>query len=319
MIVNNELFKDFSDQKLAIQILKSAIEKGQLAPAYLFTGPTGVGKKEIALRFFEGISNKSFNSNTRHLLELGNHPDLYIIEPTYLHQGNLIPQSIAIKENFKSTAQPQIRLDQIKDLKIFLSKKPIQSELSMVIIDNVDVINESASNALLKTIEEPSKGIILLLSSRPQILLDTIKSRCQTIPFKPYNSKLLNQKILNHNLSKQFNQNVEELLSISYGSPLLLENNLEILSNIPENIWGQIKNLQSQKPVEALFLAKEIAENLDFEQQLLLINWMQQYYWNKTINSKIVRRLERLRVHLKSYINTRIAWEIALIDIIELN
>ena len=121
-----ELFDIYSDQELASEILSSSLQKEHLAPSYLFIGPKGVGQKEIALRFFEGIASKhSIDTNTRRLLELGNHPDLYIVEPTYLHQGKLIPKSIAKKEAFKSHVKPQIRLEQIKDLKKFLAKKPI--------------------------------------------------------------------------------------------------------------------------------------------------------------------------------------------------
>ncbi len=312
------LFEEYAFQNLATQILESSLEQKKIAPAYLFTGPSGVGQKEIALRFLEGITKaESSEDNTRSLLESGNHPDLYLIEPTYLHQGKLIAKSIAKEENLIKTVKPQIRLDQIKDLKIFLSKKPIRSKLSMIIIDDVDTINESASNALLKTIEEPITGIIILLSSRPEKLLDTIKSRCQKIPFKPYTSQILKENF-NISFGEKFNDNAEEIIYISNGSPEVLKNNMENLSVIPENIWNKINYINNQSPIDALLLAKEITSELDLAQQSLLIIWMQEHYWRKTMSPKIIKRLDKLREHLNSYINPRIAWEIALINLIKL-
>ncbi len=309
-----DLFKEYSFQDLATQILFSSINKNQLAPAYLFTGPTGVGQKEIALRFLEGISSKKpSKKNTRRLLESGNHPDLYTIEPTYLHQGKLISKSLARSQNFESTIRAQIRLEQIKDLKKFLIKKPIESELSMVLIEDIDSINEAASNALLKTIEEPSNGLLILISSKPERLLETIKSRCQIIPFKPYNLEMLKKNIMeNQSLAHLVNSDIEDLVYLSNGSPELLKSNLESLSVVPEKIWPKIKNLEDQNELGALSLAKEITENLNFEEQLVLINWMQQYYWRKKQDSKILKKLDTLRLQIKSYINPRIAWEVSL-------
>ena len=92
------LFEEFSNQNLATQILSASINKNHIAPAYLFTGPKGVGQKKIALRFVEGILNKDPRNlnkrNIRNRLESGNHPDFFIVEPTYLYQGKLINQSV---------------------------------------------------------------------------------------------------------------------------------------------------------------------------------------------------------------------------------
>ena len=84
-------FKDCCYQKLAIEILTSAINKNHIAPAYLFTGPKGVGQKEIALQFLEGISTLGQDQiNINYKSNLNNHPDFHIVEPSYLYQGKLI-------------------------------------------------------------------------------------------------------------------------------------------------------------------------------------------------------------------------------------
>ena len=313
------LFEEFSYQNLATQILSASIKKNHIAPAYLFTGPKGVGQKKIALRFLEGILNKeSRNSkkrNIRNRIESGNHPDCYQIEPTYLYQGKLINQSIYENENYKSNTLPQIRLEQIKSLKNFLTKKPIEGKLSMALLEDVDAINEAAANALLKTLEEPINGLLILISSRPEQLLSTIKSRCQIIPFKPLDNGLLKNNLSQYSLSETILTNQRELLELSNGSPAQLEKILKNLEEIPDSIWSDVKNLPKE-PLGALGLAKNIADSLSHEQQIFLIDWMQQYYWETEIDIIIIKRLEKLKIQLKSYINQRIAWEIALIEII---
>ena len=313
------LFEEFSYQHLATQILSTSIRKNHIAPAYLFTGPKGVGQKKIAFRFLEGILNKeSLNSNKRNIrnrIESGNHPDCFQIEPTYLYQGKLINQSIYENENYKSNALPQIRLEQIKSLKHFLNKKPIEGKLSMALLEDIDAINEAASNALLKTLEEPINGLLILISSRPEKLLSTIKSRCQIIPFKPLDNRLLKNNLSQYNLSETNLTNQRELLELANGSPALLEKILKNLEEIPDSIWSDIKSL-TKEPLGALGLAKNITDNLSHEQQILLIDWMQQYYWETEIDLIVIKRLEKLKIQLKSYINQRIAWEIALIEII---
>ncbi len=317
-----DLFEEYSYQDLATQIIYSSVKRNQLAPAYLFTGPKGVGQKEIAIRFFEAISSKDFSKkNNRKLLESYNHPDLYIIEPTYLHQGKLISKSVAKSENFQSNVKPQIRLEQIKDLKIFLSKKPIYSQLSMILMEDIDLMNESASNALLKTIEEPSNGVIILISSKPEMLLETIKSRCQVIPFKPYNLEILfSDKIIKDLIEKFDDNHINNLLSISNGSPQLLIKNLKTLLDIPENILNAVNSLHQDKTaLGALSLAKDVAEKINLEEQLVLINWMQHYYWNEKKDLKTITILDALRLQLQSYVSPRVAWEISLIHLISID
>ena len=109
--------------------------------------------------------------------------------------------------------------------------------------------------------------------------------------------------------------NQRELLELSNGSPAQLAKILKNLEDIPDSIWSDVKSLPKE-PLGALGLAKNITDNLSYEQQILLIDWMQQYYWETEIDIIIIKRLEKLKIHLKSYVNQRVAWEIALIEII---
>ena len=82
-----------------------------------------------------------------------------------------------------------IKIAQIRNIKTFLSQKSINSEKKIVLIIDAHLLNEAASNCLLKTLEEPSNGIFILLTSKLNFLLDTITSRCQIIRFRSFSSK----------------------------------------------------------------------------------------------------------------------------------
>ena len=164
-------FKNICGQDLAIEILKSAISKEQISHAYLFSGPDGVGRKKTAKIFIKAIFDKNKEKeNTKRKIDSNNHPDLLWIEPSYMVQGQSISQTKARLDGTSMKSPPQIRLNQIKEIIEFLGKKPFESERSIVIIEDIERINESASNALLKTLEETNIGLFILITHRPCLL-----------------------------------------------------------------------------------------------------------------------------------------------------
>tara|TARA_Y100001968_G_scaffold329999_1_gene380666 strand:- start:729 stop:1697 length:969 start_codon:yes stop_codon:yes gene_type:complete len=319
-----ETFTDVIGQELAVQLLNSALLKKHLANAYLFSGPDGVGKRLTAIRFLEALINlDSPGTFIRKRIENRNHPDLLWIEPTYLHQGNLITQSNAKKEGHSFKTLPQIRLEQIKNIKQFLGRKPVESKFGIVLIENLENINESASNGLLKTLEEPNQGMFVLLTERVEALISTIRSRCQLIHFNRLSNvslkKVLNEKLTNRKEELEIGFKEKELLALSNGSPGSILKNIEIWQKIPKELWPKIKDINSNNPVDALSTAKDITEILDSQQQLWLIGWIQQYIWIKNKNSTSIKILEKLKFHIKSFVNTRLAWEIALLQLHQFN
>ena len=163
---NIGIFQDLVGQKLAVTFLESAIKKKRPNNAYLFSGPEGVGRSLAAKRFLEGlITDGKGNTVERSSLESLNHPDLFWVEPTYLHQGKLVTKSNAKQEGLTQRNPPQIRLDQIRQVKTFLSRQPFKSPFAMVVIEDVESMAENAANALLKTLEEPGNGLLILISS----------------------------------------------------------------------------------------------------------------------------------------------------------
>ncbi len=313
------IFKSVYGQDLAIQILNSAVSKGHISPAYLFSGPEGVGRKKAAKIFIKYILDKSLSSEqTTRKIESNNHPDLLWIEPSYIVQGKIISQEKAKAENISIKSPPQIRLNQIQEIIKFLGKKPLESKRSIVIIEDIEKMNESAANALLKTLEEPKAGLFILITQRPEKLLSTIRSRCQIVPFKRLKDNEVNKIIQKSEIIKDMyeipSQKVKELISFSDGSPGRYLTNLKYWLDISSALNQKLEIKLSNK-IEILKLAKDITDELNIEQQLWLISFQQHMIWSQENNSDIVKKLEELRKRLITYVQPRLAWEVTLLEV----
>ena len=179
---------------------------------------------------------------------------------------------------------PQIRLNQIKEIIEFLGKKPFESERSIVIIEDIERINESASNALLKTLEETHTGLFILVTQRPEKLLSTIRSRCQIVPFIRLNDNQVNKIIEKSEVVQEIDDvssdKIRELIDFSYGSPGRYMTNLQFWLSFSSPLRQKLE-IQLTNPIELLKLAKEITDELNIEQQLWLIDFQQNRAWTK--------------------------------------
>ncbi len=314
------IFNDLIGHDLPVLILESAILKSHISSAYLFVGPDGVGKRLATFRFLEGVINQGIpDERARRRLESFNHPDLLWVEPSYMYKGQLITKSQAIKQEVPQKAPPKIRLEQIRSITKFLSGKPIESNRGMVVIEDVDSMQEAAANALLKTLEEPGHGLLILISSYPERLLPTIRSRCQQINFGRLSVASLKKILLKVDKNKQAlalldQSRNNELLSLSEGSPGGLIKNLNMWESLPAKLLTRIQQLPNTS-MELLSLAGELTETLSNEEQLWLVSWLEHSLWMTRQDERPIRRLEKLRQHLLSYVQPRLAWEIAFLEI----
>jgi DNA polymerase-3 subunit delta' len=112
----------------------------------------------------------------------------------------------------------------------------------------------------------------------------------------------------------------EELLALAAGSPGALLAHRQQWQSLPEGLVDRLLRLPAaDDPLEAMALARDLTEALDAEQQLWLLNWWQLALWRKFQQPAVLRRLERLRSHLLSYVQPRLAWEVALLELGGLN
>ena len=310
------LFEDLLGQTRAVALLEASLVMGRLAPAYLFAGPDGVGRRLAALRFLEGVlAGLQGDAGIRRRLQEGNHPDLLWVEPTYQDKGQLVPASKAEELGLARRAAPQLRLEQIRDVSRFLSRRAVEARGCVVVLEDAEAMAEGAANALLKTLEEPGEGLLILIAATPEQLLTTIRSRCQQIPFTRLSSEQL-AVVLERCGEPAPTADPPELLELAAGSPGALLRCRQAWADLPEGLAARLLDMgAAAEPLQALALARDLAEALDAEQQLWLLGWWQLALWRRQAPVAQLQRLERLRSQLRAYVQPRLAWEVALLEL----
>ncbi len=180
--------------KQVFDFFDKVIENGNLSHAYCFVGPDSVGKltvaKEISAQLLEVSSDK-----------LNITPDFSLVQQ--------------IQDEKTGKTKKNISIEQLQALRSFLTGSPFVKKYKIAVIDEAEKMSIGASNALLKTLEEPSINTIIFLITKDESLLPaTIQSRCQMVYFHPVSS----QDIFNF-LFQDGGKFAEEIVKYSYGLP----------------------------------------------------------------------------------------------------
>ncbi|MEO8648310.1 MAG: DNA polymerase III subunit [Acidobacteriota bacterium] len=184
------MFQDLIGNADAGRLLGRLVKNGRIANALLFCGPESVGKRQFAIELarafvcqspvgseacgncsacnragkFEIPVPDTKNKDDFKRVFFSQHPDVGLVVP---YNRNIL-------------------VGAIRDLEYEANFRPYETSVRFFIIDEADKMNDAASNALLKTLEEPSPtSHLILVTSRPDALLQTVLSRCQTIRFEP--------------------------------------------------------------------------------------------------------------------------------------
>jgi DNA polymerase III subunit delta' len=164
------MWKDIIGHQAQIGQLKGYIESGKVPHALLFAGPQGLGKTHVAREFFKAVNCLKSPGDPCYackscLMASGNsHPDLHMVVPD---KGWIV-------------------VEDIRDIIAETGLKPFEARMRVIVIEPAERMNKASANALLKTLEEPPDGsLIILVSHKPSLLLPTILSRCQVIRFTP--------------------------------------------------------------------------------------------------------------------------------------
>ena len=161
----------------AVEMLSAAIRFERIGHAYLITGPAGIGKTTLARLFAQALNCIHPDGEQRPcgecractLIARDHHPDVRLVMGEVSGRGRVT-----------------LKIDQIRELQQALSLTTTEARYKIAIIKQFDSATIGAANAFLKTLEEPPRNVILLLTaSDSDTLLPTIRSRCRTIPLRP--------------------------------------------------------------------------------------------------------------------------------------
>ena len=160
-------FEALLEQAEAKRLLTAALSEG-VAHAYLFHGAGGVGKRTAALLFAGRLLGDPDRVVRR------SHPDLYVLEPL----GD------------------QIRIDEVRELRRDLHMRPFEADRRVYLVFGAHLLNAEAADALLKDLEEPPPyAVVVLVADELGPLPETIRSRCQLVPFRRLSERAVREEI----------------------------------------------------------------------------------------------------------------------------
>ena len=158
----------------AVDMLKKHVIHGTTRHAYLFSGPPGLGRRTLALRFAQALNCQTPVSAG---IPCGTCRDCKQIEA--MQHADL---SIVQADSEGGT----LKVDQIREVRKSITYKPYQSKYRVALFLRFQEANDNAANALLKTLEEaPSYAVLILTADNPEQLLPTILSRCEVLRLRP--------------------------------------------------------------------------------------------------------------------------------------
>ncbi len=183
-ILHNMSWNTLLGHVVQIEKLRASSAKGRLAHAYAFVGPSGIGKKRFACELAKCLlcqrhADADFQACGQcascQQVAAGTHPDVLFVG---LPEGKReLPIKLFIGEK-ESRGKEGLCYD--------LSLKPMSGRRRVAIIDDAEAMNEESTNAMLKTLEEPPPhSVLILIASSADLLLPTIRSRCQVLAFQP--------------------------------------------------------------------------------------------------------------------------------------
>ncbi len=308
--------------------LINSINKNQISHCYIFEGPKGMGKYELATVFAQALlcndfKNEPCNKCSSCLkVNSENHPDLHII-------------------NIDGTT---IKREQIDELINSIYKKPYEASKKIYIIKEAQEMTPQAANTFLKTLEEPPKdSVIILLTTNSNLLLSTIVSRCQHIKLKNVSKEVIKSYLDdNCNITEEIAELaafyskgiLNKAINIVSGKDNTLNFRVEIIK-----LFDKIINSDSEVIYDLENYFEEQKDNIDLIIEIMMTwvrdimfikNNMEELIINKDFkqliimhgeqmrnNSNIIEYMQQVSENIKSNVNYKLAVDNMLLRIQE--
>jgi len=176
-------FADITGHEQIVEVFRRSVRSGKISHSYIFEGIPGCGRRTTALALIQAIFCREVDDDACGVcpscrkIAGGNHADIHFVEP--------LPD------------KRDISIDQLREIQRELSLRPYEAPRKACILEPAERMSVNAANSLLKTLEEPpGNAIIILLSENADMLLPTIRSRCQLIRFSPLSPEHVRQLLI---------------------------------------------------------------------------------------------------------------------------
>lgn len=257
-------FSNLFEQDRVKEYLLKIVNSNNIPHAFLFSGKVGTGKETAAIELIKLINftlgNKKNYSHSEKIISNLSEPYVKYIFPLPRGKNEIAGQTAYEKLSNEEMEQVREELEQkrsnlyyrmnipksnaikvnsIREINKFLSLQQDEETYRLILISRAEYMGEESQNTLLKNLEEPpERTIFILTTSQPELLRETIKSRCWTIQFDP-----LSQNTVEMILIKNFNVSIDDAKSVAHFADGSIVTALELLENDIKSILEDTINL----------------------------------------------------------------------------
>ena len=275
--------------KEEFQKLINLYKNNNLPNKILFSGEKGIGKCTLAYH----LINYILSSNEDFIYDLDNLKIIPDNKSFKLVQNKSNPNFILvdIQEEKKN-----IDISQIRNLILTLNKSSFNTKPRFVLIDNIELLNINAVNALLKILEEPNDNINFILINNNKRILPTLKSRC--LNFKIRLTSKQSIEIANKILNNNYNEFLNEDLVNDYSTPGEILNLIDFASkNDIDLIETNLKDFIKKIIMEKLYKKNNSIKNLIYS--------LMEFYFRKNVSVTNIKLINSYSYFLKKIENTK--------------
>ena len=271
------------------QKLINLYKNNNLPNKILFSGEKGIGKCTLAYHLINYIlsSNEDFSYDLDSLKIIPDNKSFKLVQ----NKSNPNFILVDIQEERKN-----IDISQIRNLILTLNKSSFNTKPRFVLIDNIELLNINAVNALLKILEEPNDNINFILINNNKRILPTLKSRC--LNFKIRLTSKQSIEIANKILNNNYNEFLNEDLVNDYSTPGEILNLIDFASkNDIDLIETNLKDFIKKIIMEKLYKKNNSIKNLIYS--------LMEFYFRKNVSVTNIKLINSYSYFLKKIENTK--------------
>jgi len=255
---------DLTGHEWAVDMLKKHVANETTRHAYLFSGPPGLGRRTLALRFAQALNCQTPSAvgipcgvcRDCKQIESMKHPDLTLVQ--------------------SDAEGGTLKVDQIREARKALILKPYMSKYRVALFLRFHEANDNAANALLKTLEEaPSYAVLILTADNPEQLLPTIISRCEVLRLRPLRVEEIQRALENRGVENNRAKLIAHISGGRMGYALRLIENDALLERREERLNDLLTLLPASRVIKFAY-ADKLSRDKDSMRQTILF-WLS--YW----------------------------------------
>lgn len=252
--------------KNIVSFLENSLQEDNLHHAYIFAGPKNIGKKTLANFFIQSI----------HCFSLGEKNPCATCESCKIFSSRMHPDHMEVwreKNEKTKSLKKNIGIEQIKSVREKLSSSSFFRGKKTLLIAEAETLSEKAANALLKTLEEPPRGsVVILITSKIQDMASTVRSRCQILYFFPVNTNEIYESLRERGIERD---KAKICSRISNGCP-----GIALDFAIQNNVFSQY-----QEKMKKIF---ELFRKPDHEKLMYAQNLFTSYNKSQTLEEELL-------------------------------